>query len=406
MISVINNKAAGTIRTYPNLKMRAGIIDQYLKQIRSVLRDLCCNSIDEIEEFSRVLSHARGMHNKVMLFGTEQDHHIISHANADFQKVNNLGAMTIGMSEIMALGYNYPYPCQLKEILKKRHFGKRDVLVGVQFEEDNRLLQKAFEYNYANGGINVLISNMRMPPEYTGINVYISSENTLISRDIAQIVLHFISANLSYKTDTEFKDQGARSFTEYCQFLLRSLKGHYFSNKNLSEISATIDKKLRGGNQVFTFGNGGCAAIASYVADALRKISGDYLEGDSRIFDVASIAEDETESVNSVYCKNDTFTRIIRSQGVKRGDMLLGFSSSGNSESVLHAFQNIEGAVRIGVLGFENGGIIGTSNAADSMAIVLDAGGFKSYQRAEDGQRIAMSSIINSMGRFADGKSA
>lgn len=409
MNAVLAEKTIDGLKFYPDLKTRAGIIEQYIKQIRNVLRDLCSSSINEIEEFSRVLIRARALHNEIMFFGTEQDYHIINHANIDFLKINNLSVVTMGIPEITAFGDDYSFPYQLKEILERRHFGKRDILVGVQFEKDNRVLRKAFEYNFENGGINVLISNNKKIPEYTGINIFINSDNTLVARDTAQILLHFLSANLAFKTDTEFRDQGAEAFSEYCQLLLRSLKGHYFSNKNLAGISAVIEKKLREGSRIFTFGNGGSAVIASFVADALRDLSGDSANGYNRIFDVTSYFGNVTESINDGYFKNDAFTRIIKILGVKNGDLLLGISSSGNSENILHPFVNLDETVRIGILGFENGGVIGTSNAADSMVIVMDAGGFRSYQRAEDGQRIAMSAIINTlydMGRFTDGKSA
>ncbi len=411
--AVLAGKTKEGLKFYPDMKTRSGIIEQYLKQIRNVLRELCSSSIDEIEEFSRVLIRARAQHNEIMFFGTEQDYHLINHANIDFLKINNLSIITMGNPEITAFENDCPFPYQLKEVLERRHFGKRDVLVGVQFERDDRVLRKAFEYNYENGGINVLISNMKRIPEYTGINISINSDNTLVARDTAQIVLHFLSANLAFKTDTEFEDQGAEVLSEYCQLLLRSLKGRYFSNKNLAGISALIEKKLRGESRIFAFGNGGNAAIASFTADALRGLTGDSADGYTRIFDVTAYVGNVTKSINNRYIngeiKDDVFTRIIRNLGVKNGDLLLGFSSSGNMKNILHPFVNLDKTVRIGILGFENGGIVGSSNAADLMAIVLDAGGFRSYQRAEDGQRIAVSAIINTlydMGRFTDGKPA
>ncbi len=409
MNAVLTEKTIDGLKFYPDLKTRAGIIEQYIKQIRNALRDLCSGSIDKIEEFSRVLIRARALHNEIMFFGTEQDYHIINHANIEFLKINNLSVVTMDIPEITAFGSDCPFPYQLKAIIEQRNFGKRGILVGLQFEKDDRVLRKAFEYNFKNGGINVLISNNKKIPDYTGINIFINSDNTLVARDIAQILLHFLSVNLAFKTDTEFKDQGAEAFSEYCQLLLRSLRGHYFSNKNLAGISAVIEKKLREGSRIFTFGNGGSAAIASFVADALRDLSGDSANGYTRIFDVTSYVGNVTKNVNDGYLKSDAFTRIIKILGVGSGDLLLGISSSGNSENILHPFVNLDKTVRIGILGFENGGVIGTSSAADSMVIVMDAGGFKSYQRAEDGQRIAMSAIINTlydMGRFTDGKSA
>ncbi|HEX3045646.1 MAG TPA: hypothetical protein VHY08_12880, partial [Bacillota bacterium] len=65
------------------------------------------------------------------------------------------------------------------------------------------------------------------------------------------------------------------------------------------------------------------------------------------------------------------------------------------SENIVHPFVNLKETMRVGILGFGDGGIIGKSNIKDMAVIVPDAGGFRSYQRAEDGQRIAISSILS-----------
>lgn len=409
MNTVKNSRPVALLETSRSKKTYAGLVEQYLKEIRNELREVCFEAEEEIRECAQVLIRAKLLHNEVMFFGMEQDYHIINHANVDFFKMNNFRVISMGIPEITAFGNDYPFPDQLKEMLERRHFGKQDILVGVQFEENNMLLQEAFKYNYGNGGINVLISNTKEILEYCGINIFINSKNTLIARDIAQIILHFLSANVAYETDIQFKDEGARTFAAYCTLLLESLNGPYFSSEKMAEISMIIEKKLKEGNNIFTFGNGGSAAIASFVSDALRNALDDSLKAYTRIFDVTSFTGNITKSINDGYFKSDAFTRIIRSLGVRSGDLLLGISSSGNSENILHPFVNLEETVRVGILGFGNGGIIGTSHVADSTVIVPDVGNFKSYQRAEDGQRIAMSSIINTFynkGRLGNGKPA
>ncbi|HEX3046427.1 MAG TPA: SIS domain-containing protein [Bacillota bacterium] len=149
------------------------------------------------------------------------------------------------------------------------------------------------------------------------------------------------------------------------------------------------------GKNIFVFGNGGSAALASFFADGLREELAFSPNSRAKIFDITTFAGNITRSIGQGCYQGAAFTQIIQSLGVTSGDMLIGISSSGNSENIVHPFVTLKETIRIGIVGFDDGGVIGRTNIKDLAVIVPDAGGFRSYQRAEDGQRIAISSILS-----------
>lgn len=370
-------------------------IDAYIRKIKEEILKTSIQLETDLNRFTDIIKQAKVNEKEILFFGMEYDFHIINHANVDFMKINNLRVISLGMPAITAFGNDYPFPSQLKEILKRRHFGNRDVLIGIQFGENSILLAEALQYNHEKNGINVLISNYKKVPEYVDIGVFIDTDDKFIARDLTQIVLHYISVNIAYETEPQFHDQGAKSFIDYCNLLLESLKGLDNYIENMAESSLLIKTKLLEGNNFFVFGNGGSAAIASFFTDGLREEFVYSSHVSSRIFDITSFAGNITKSINQGCYKSDALTKIIQSLGADRGDILFGISSSGNSENIIHPFMNLKETIRIGILGFDDGGVIGRMTDKDLAVILPDAGGFRSYQRAEDGQRIAISSILN-----------
>jgi D-sedoheptulose 7-phosphate isomerase len=109
-----------------------------------------------------------------------------------------------------------------------------------------------------------------------------------------------------------------------------------------------IDKKIKNGKSIFTFGNGGSAAIAAYFADGLKatlKYSPKYKRN---IIDATSFAPDIVNSLDKGLYQN-VFTRILKSLGVEDDDILIGISSSGNSENIIHPLIEIPEVNRIGI---------------------------------------------------------
>jgi phosphoheptose isomerase len=368
-------------------------IDEYLHSVSNEILKIQLNS-DSVDRLVKLLLNASRQNKDVMIMGDGSDTHLISHANADFVKMNRIKTVCMGTPEITAFGNDFEYPYNFTRWLEKRGFCSGSILIGIQFDKPSPLLMEAFFYNRKNNGVNVLISNSTGTCHNIDVLIPVYSRNVLIACDILQLIFHFVSSNIAYKTNSDYPDKGARTLKDYCGLLLESLKSSSCSSAILAEISILLKGKIKTGRTLFTFGNGGSAAISAYFADGLRAAYKGRPKDARNIIDVTSFNSDIVSSLYSGVYKS-VFTRIIKSLGVEEDDILMGISSSGSSDNIIHPFSEIPDVNRVGILGFEDGGAIGQSGMAQIAFIVPDKGGFKSYQRAEDGQRIALSSILN-----------
>jgi D-sedoheptulose 7-phosphate isomerase len=116
------------------------------------------------------------------------------------------------------------------------------------------------------------------------------------------------------------------------------------------------------GNMVYTLGNGGSASTASHVVCDLNK-SVSY--GKNVRFRVVCL--NDSLSTLMAYANDvgyaDIFVEPLRNF-CKPGDVVVGFSGSGNSENVLRAFRYARevGAMTVGFCGFEGGQLKGLSD--------------------------------------------
>ena len=107
--------------------------------------------------------------------------------------------------------------------------------------------------------------------------------------------------------------------------------------------------------QIYVFGNGGSASTASHMANDLNKGISEYTE---RKFHVCCL-NDNMATVLAV--ANDIGYRDIFSfqlkNKVKKGDVVIGISGSGNSDNVIDALEYAkqQGAMTIGWVGFDGG---------------------------------------------------
>jgi len=107
----------------------------------------------------------------------------------------------------------------------------------------------------------------------------------------------------------------------------------------LGKVEQSIEliiKTLKNGNKVLFCGNGGSAADAQHLA---AELSGRFY------FDRAPLAAEALHcntsyltAVANDYGYNEVFARIIKGSG-NEGDVLIGLSTSGNSENILKAFE-------------------------------------------------------------------
>ena len=124
----------------------------------------------------------------------------------------------------------------------------------------------------------------------------------------------------------------------------------------IDQIADTLVRAYESGQTVFTFGNGGSAALASHVACDLGKGTA-YCNGGKRLRILAltdSIPMLTAWANDSRY--EDVFSEQLRNF-VQARDIALAISGSGNSRNVLNALQVARqaGATTLGISGFEGG---------------------------------------------------
>ena len=154
------------------------------------------------------------------------------------------------------------------------------------------------------------------------------------------------------------KDLNERLRKRASQHFLDSIAVKQEAEKVLPEavamgVLAMVDC-LRAGGKVMACGNGGSAADAQHFAAELigrfererQELAAIALTTDSSIL----------TAVGNDYGYDDVFSKQVRGLG-KKGDILLGISTSGNSANVLNAFKSAKniGIHTIGLLG-NNGG--------------------------------------------------
>ncbi len=100
-----------------------------------------------------------------------------------------------------------------------------------------------------------------------------------------------------------------------------------------TELAVSV---LKNGNKILACGNGGSAADAQHFAAELLaryKMERGSLAAMALTTDTSTIT-----AIANDYCYEDIFSRQVSGLGNK-GDLLLGISTSGNSENVLRAIQ-------------------------------------------------------------------
>jgi D-sedoheptulose 7-phosphate isomerase len=105
---------------------------------------------------------------------------------------------------------------------------------------------------------------------------------------------------------------------------------------NVSEIVDVIVQAFKSGNKVMFCGNGGSAADAQHLA---AEFSGRfYKDRDPLPAEALHVNTSYLTAVANDYSYNQIYSRIIKGSG-KSGDVLVGLSTSGNSENIVAAFE-------------------------------------------------------------------
>ena len=123
----------------------------------------------------------------------------------------------------------------------------------------------------------------------------------------------------------------------------------------MQEISGALKAARNGRKRVYTLGNGGSASTASHMASDLNKGAS---RKDAPRFRAVALTDNIPLMLawgnDSSY--DDIFVEQLKNH-LEKGDIVIAISGSGNSKNVLKAveYANKEGAVTIGLTGFDGG---------------------------------------------------
>lgn len=123
---------------------------------------------------------------------------------------------------------------------------------------------------------------------------------------------------------------------------------------DIEKCAALCIETFRNGGKVLFCGNGGSAADAQHLA---AELSGRfYYDREPLYAEALSVNTSYITAVGNDYSYDVVFSRMVKAAG-KKGDVLFGISTSGNSENVVKAIDqaNQHGMKTIGFTG-ESGG--------------------------------------------------
>ena len=124
--------------------------------------------------------------------------------------------------------------------------------------------------------------------------------------------------------------------------------------KTISECVTVIVNAFNNGNKVLFCGNGGSAADAQHLA---AEFSGRfYIDRDALPAEALHCNTSYLTAVANDYSFDLIYSRLIKGLG-KKGDVLVGLSTSGNSANIVNAFETAKEKeiITIGLTGFTGG---------------------------------------------------
>jgi D-sedoheptulose 7-phosphate isomerase len=137
-----------------------------------------------------------------------------------------------------------------------------------------------------------------------------------------------------------------------------NVKAEILKNGNLIQILADcsneIVKAFQNGNKVLFCGNGGSAADAQHLA---AEFSGRfYTDRDALPAEALHVNTSYLTAVANDYSYDVVYSRIIKGIG-RKGDVLVGLSTSGNSGNIVKAFEMAKekGMITVGLTGATGG---------------------------------------------------
>ncbi|NTW31729.1 MAG: D-sedoheptulose 7-phosphate isomerase [Bacteroidetes bacterium] len=138
------------------------------------------------------------------------------------------------------------------------------------------------------------------------------------------------------------------------------LKENILNNTDLlhsiEKAANEIISSLKNGGKILFCGNGGSAADAQHLASELSGRF--YYDRDPLPAEALHVNTSFITAVANDYGFNEIYSRLVKANG-KKGDVIIGLSTSGNSENVIKAFQTATscGMITIALTGSTGGKI-------------------------------------------------
>ena len=129
----------------------------------------------------------------------------------------------------------------------------------------------------------------------------------------------------------------------------------------MQQVVTVLVDAFKNGNRVFFCGNGGSAADAQHLA---AELSGRfYTDREALPAEALHCNTSYLTAVANDYSFDVIYARLIKGITVK-GDVLLGFSTSGNSSNIIKAFESAreKSVVTVGFTGSSGGALKGLSD--------------------------------------------
>ena len=125
----------------------------------------------------------------------------------------------------------------------------------------------------------------------------------------------------------------------------------------IDDVADEIIGAFRNDKKVLLCGNGGSAADAQHIA---AELSGRFYADREPLFaEALHVNTSYLTAVANDYSYSEVFSRLVKAKG-RKGDVLIGISTSGNSENVINAINeaNNLGLITVGMTGESGGKLI------------------------------------------------
>jgi len=144
------------------------------------------------------------------------------------------------------------------------------------------------------------------------------------------------------------------SMSKYIAMEIKAMEALDISQINQA-INAILDARERNAT-IFIMGNGGSAATASHMAGDFAKGVSSSLGGKKFCFECLNDSIPIMTAIANDICYEDVFVFQLKGQ-LKKEDLVIGISGSGNSENVVRAIQYAKqiGTPTIGITGYSGG---------------------------------------------------